>query len=147
MTVDETSSTYYSNQDGTVDIPDPSNTIHPYIDDNSSDQEFVTVESGDLSDRGSDPVIDSASDAGANGNKDQIDYSVSDADGDLDSIEFELRESDGTVLDTESDTSISGSSASGTSPNLNYAGNENPDNVLVTVTDSTGGESTTVVDV
>jgi hypothetical protein len=151
VTVDETSSTYYSNQDGTVDIPDPSSTIHPYIDDNSSDQEFVTVESGDLSVGGpgsrSDPVIDSASNAGANGNKDRIDYTVSDADGDLSSIEFELRESDGTTLDTESDTSISGSSASGTSPDLNYGGNENPDNVLVTVTDNTGGESTTVVDI
>lgn len=141
--VDETGNTHFSNDDGTVDIPDPTQTIHPYIYSNSSDQEFVTVEPGDTSNQNPDssPTINDISLGGESGNKYSVDYDVSDPDGTLESIRFELYDTDGSQITEIFDDTISGSSAVGNSGNLNYRGSDDPDKIVVTVKD--GGNTVT----
>jgi hypothetical protein len=93
VNVDETGDAYFSNGDGTVDIPDPDQTIHPYVDDNSSDQEFVTVESGDLNSgagSNSPPTADFDINPGKNKNFKDLDASPStDSDGSIAAYEWD----------------------------------------------------------
>lgn len=132
VNVDKTGETYFSSGDGTVDIPDPSQTIYPNIDDNSSDQEFVTVESGDLNSGASSnspPTADFDINPGKNKNFKDLDASPS-------------SDSDGSIVEYQWDTDNDGQYDDATGKTVDNEKLGSGDVVSLRVTDNDGATDT-----
>jgi hypothetical protein len=134
VTVDKTGETYFSDSDGVVNIPDPDNTIQPYITaenvNGAAERQKVTVEPGDL---GGEPSSTPSGDEVST-------VSGTTPDGESSALEFDMQvDSGATVTVTNITIATPGTQNSNVqdATQLRRTGNDD-DEVRLTVSDTSG---------